>query len=257
MRTLVELSHPIVQHPIVQAEHGERHELVPLACRVQLSSFMQGVLRPSWAWIPHAPKIATCFSHGRNRKTWLLWRGEKKVLSSKQLRQVTNGKQHKQVGSGRWVWGLWRLLHTGFSCQLCSMTPDPLLGSSKTLFGTPQGDLAVSQPPGASQHGRKGFLMLLVKFGKCVRNQELLSVVQCCYVIVCLGLVPTNACEIFCSPLCVHGWAADISLSKGLACWTGEDAVRLSFGCFAPAWGQSEMSYCWDMIWSDGVNLVN
>lgn len=58
--------------------------------------------------------------------------GGKKVLSSKQLGQVTSGNQCKQVGSGRWVWSLWRLL----LLPALLHDPDPSPGSPKATFGT-------------------------------------------------------------------------------------------------------------------------
>lgn len=81
---------------------------------------------------------------------------------------------------------------------------------------------------------------------------------KCSSVAQCWVWVSDYKCSwVFSSLPRVDGWTPDTSLSKGLACWTHGDAVRFSSGCFAPAWGQSETSYCWNMIWSDGVNLVN
>lgn len=57
---------------------------------------------------------------------------KKKVLSTKYFGQVTRGDRCEQVGSGRQVWGLFRL----FLLSAPPHDPRPIADSLKATFGT-------------------------------------------------------------------------------------------------------------------------
>lgn len=163
------------------------------------------------------------------------------MLSTKYFRQVRRGNQCEQVVSGRQIW----VCGVCFFCQPRPMTPDPLQTHPKQHLARSEGIWQCHNPlEEASMAGRSSSCCWL-DLGNTGGAESCSSVAQCHCAMVCFGPVPPNAHENL-LPLLWMG--SRYFPSGGLGCWTHRDAVRFSFGCFAPARGQSEMSYCWDMI---------